>query len=470
MATKNISGHDLWSVVGLAFLWPCLQSSGFYPFSLALSAASASADTVARGHLVYSIVLLLLFALILALRNRLEEVFCSSARIPLIFGTAGILGQALLVFADMSGTWPGGIAMIGALLTALFIAVFVVLWGCRFSSGPAVQTMVKIACSYAISQIVLVVYFALNLPQGILLCACALGTAVCAAVTAQASTSPKLFHVDALKQLPLGMIIFVTLLIYFCIIYVRMQLPAYTGDTTASNKLMSAALCAFAAVMMVLYLIRKQADENSYIAVFIIVVSLYTVGLAIMALFFEGSSVRRVLIAAEHCAEVFLWMALAFTSSRKNISPTLLFALYGVIIVTIPWVLSFDLYYLTPLAENLATDSIANAVVIIMLCVTTLGTIAVLTSYTLRFARESRQLGETTYRKNTEKAFESVGLTERELDIALLIYRGYSAKKIAEQLFLSESTVKNYSSRIYRKLGIHTKQELIAYVDDQHLL
>jgi DNA-binding CsgD family transcriptional regulator len=43
--------------------------------------------------------------------------------------------------------------------------------------------------------------------------------------------------------------------------------------------------------------------------------------------------------------------------------------------------------------------------------------------------------------------------------------RGYSAKRIAGALFLSEQTVKNHLSNSYRKLGIHSKQSLISLVD-----
>ncbi len=61
-------------------------------------------------------------------------------------------------------------------------------------------------------------------------------------------------------------------------------------------------------------------------------------------------------------------------------------------------------------------------------------------------------------------------LTPRELEIAAYVYRGYSAKRIAEKLFLSEPTIKSYTSRVYRKLGIKSKQELIDYVDERRPL
>lgn len=52
-------------------------------------------------------------------------------------------------------------------------------------------------------------------------------------------------------------------------------------------------------------------------------------------------------------------------------------------------------------------------------------------------------------------------LTPRERDIALLIREGLPARQIAHRLFLAESTVASMRKEIYRKLGIHSKMELV---------
>ena len=52
-------------------------------------------------------------------------------------------------------------------------------------------------------------------------------------------------------------------------------------------------------------------------------------------------------------------------------------------------------------------------------------------------------------------------LTPRERDIALLIREGLPARQIADRLFLAESTVASMRKEIYRKLGIHSKMELV---------
>ena len=51
-------------------------------------------------------------------------------------------------------------------------------------------------------------------------------------------------------------------------------------------------------------------------------------------------------------------------------------------------------------------------------------------------------------------------LTDREQEICVLITEGLSNKQIAERLYISEGTVKNYISSIYDKTGIHDRVKL----------
>ncbi|MDF2574961.1 MAG: two component transcriptional regulator, LuxR family [Agromyces sp.] len=56
-------------------------------------------------------------------------------------------------------------------------------------------------------------------------------------------------------------------------------------------------------------------------------------------------------------------------------------------------------------------------------------------------------------------------LTERELEIVRLVARGFANAEIGRTLFLSESTVKTYVSRVLGKLGVHDRVQIaiLAY-------
>ncbi|MFD0673516.1 response regulator [Cohnella sp. GCM10027633] len=56
-----------------------------------------------------------------------------------------------------------------------------------------------------------------------------------------------------------------------------------------------------------------------------------------------------------------------------------------------------------------------------------------------------------------DKAAEGYSLTARELDLARLLVEGYNSKEIAEKLYLTQGTVKNYLSEIYAKIGTNDR-------------
>jgi DNA-binding NarL/FixJ family response regulator len=67
----------------------------------------------------------------------------------------------------------------------------------------------------------------------------------------------------------------------------------------------------------------------------------------------------------------------------------------------------------------------------------------------------------------TEAAFRV--LTERELEILARVAEGKTNREIAQELFLSHKTVRNYMSTILQKLGIANRTEAAAYAIQHHL-
>lgn len=59
---------------------------------------------------------------------------------------------------------------------------------------------------------------------------------------------------------------------------------------------------------------------------------------------------------------------------------------------------------------------------------------------------------------------QAYGLTQRETEVMERIARGNSVAHIADELVISENTVRTHSRRIYTKLDIHKKQDLIDFV------
>lgn len=64
-------------------------------------------------------------------------------------------------------------------------------------------------------------------------------------------------------------------------------------------------------------------------------------------------------------------------------------------------------------------------------------------------------------------ACEGRGLSERELEVAWLLYRGRTNRQIGEELFIAETTVKKHVTHIYQKLEVYSRKDFRAMVQDK---
>ncbi len=65
--------------------------------------------------------------------------------------------------------------------------------------------------------------------------------------------------------------------------------------------------------------------------------------------------------------------------------------------------------------------------------------------------------------KKYSKKDIDIDLSPRELDILLLVAEGLNNKEIAEKLFLSEGTIRNYISNMLDKLSLRDRTQLAIY-------
>jgi len=62
------------------------------------------------------------------------------------------------------------------------------------------------------------------------------------------------------------------------------------------------------------------------------------------------------------------------------------------------------------------------------------------------------------YQRKTSKL-----LNERENEILYLVAEGYNNKEIAEKMYLSEGTIRNYLSLLLEKLNLRDRTQLAIY-------
>lgn len=76
--------------------------------------------------------------------------------------------------------------------------------------------------------------------------------------------------------------------------------------------------------------------------------------------------------------------------------------------------------------------------------------------------RSKHPINETERVNKRPKGMQE--LTEREYEIACMVLQGETNREIAQQLYVSEGTVKNHITKILNKLGMENRKQLMVYM------
>ena len=61
-------------------------------------------------------------------------------------------------------------------------------------------------------------------------------------------------------------------------------------------------------------------------------------------------------------------------------------------------------------------------------------------------------------------------LTPREIEVLKLVAKGMSNREIADELYISENTVKNHVRNILEKLHLHSRMEAVLYAMRERII
>ena len=80
-------------------------------------------------------------------------------------------------------------------------------------------------------------------------------------------------------------------------------------------------------------------------------------------------------------------------------------------------------------------------------------------------AKVARRIADAAKMVSTDREIRlkrAFSLSDREVEIALMIYEGFTNKQIASALKLTDGTSRNYISAIYVKLGVSSRGDAVA--------
>lgn len=72
---------------------------------------------------------------------------------------------------------------------------------------------------------------------------------------------------------------------------------------------------------------------------------------------------------------------------------------------------------------------------------------------------------KATMRNNAEQMGKQFLLSDREVEVLALYALGWTQKRVAEELCISPSTAHAHIKRIYAKTGLHSRQEILDFMD-----
>lgn len=177
------------------------------------------------------------------------------------------------------------------------------------------------------------------------------------------------------------------------------------------------------------------------------------------------------LSATQDCLMLFCWTASAVIIYEYRLPKAFSFTAMMVVFVRPPLVISSLLLMVFPsLADTQASQlavivTAVAAFILVILTIIVAGADAVVKSRRseAEFARDDSYDGVA---RKVEALAKRYGLTQRELDVALCLAKGYTLAQTAEALFISLDTVRSHSKKLYAKLGIHKKQQLIELIEN----
>lgn len=174
--------------------------------------------------------------------------------------------------------------------------------------------------------------------------------------------------------------------------------------------------------------------------------------------------------ATQECFMLFCWIVTASAVYRLKLPRVFFFGLSVLVFLEPPTLVSSLVSFVLP-ANNTPDINLfpVIATTILAFSLVVASVVLIITNMIRTHRHEDRETLSGHTQNTVQGALERLasrhGLTKRESEIAGFLIRGYTFPQIASTLYLSIDTVRTHIKSLYRKIGIHKKQQLIAMVE-----
>lgn len=477
--TRTLLGRFVAPLVGMAFFW------GYFRYQIVFMVLYPQHTTVSLGfatipaHGAFLLTLALLTCAVLILRKPVEHALrarpLACAAVAGIGGTAG----ALLALAAPAGSGDTH-AMLLWLSTVLvgggFLASFLG-WAYTLSRDFSAAQLVVLSASYLLS----LVMFRLGtvVPRELFPVVVALGSSLLWLVEARLSQHPEPTPRPSAARALLNPSIWLFAAFLLAGSVIRGIVDCTVLHMGARRALSTPITALLVGACLVYLLVMRRKGSPGRALPFVLgcwvgFAALFFCGIFLFLVSDDLSLGGGLVVIARSMLEVVLWMFLCDFAHRRRVPVVPLFVLGGVLVETASWAISYVLVpALIPAGGHGATSPQTLALIAIfgLVAVITVacGVLLVLQSCRREGeglpeapAPQPQPVGPDCTAETLERAH---GLTPREATVALLYSRGYSLSKVAEEMGVSTGSAQTSIKSAYRKLDVHSKDELIGVVE-----
>ena len=496
--------RDLSAILGMALFWGMLRYPNYlmilYPGSNAR--ASVSPGDVAAGFIApHEAFLIALFVLIIAALLRWRQVgsYIRSRPLPMVaFAVIGFVGGVVTATSSNDGT---PLSWVSTAMVALGILSLLLMWAEYFSVTFSPRSIAFIALSYLVSLVAIRnTSIGDELARDLVTAAIPLGSGVLwyvARLLEKGSvTDPSNYSGKAgLRAIANPYILlFVAFLLAGCVIRGIVDLNI---SPQHSRYLLSIPVSVALAVACCFYALRSGLSENRMsptqfvLACWVVFSLVFFAGTGLFLVLDDHTVGGNIVIIARSMLEVTFWMLLCDIARRGQAPCTPLFLVCYALVEALSWTISYVVLPPLMLGESIlgpisayslalvVTFSLAAAVTLILgISIVLRGRTpiddgsaahylatpsdapispAAVTPIPVARPEIDSMVGDTLV--------DTCGLTPSEALVAVRYAHGYSLAKVAEELDMTKAAAQSYIRGAYRKLDVHTKDELIDEVN-----
>lgn len=473
---QQLVGRVLAPIGGMAFFWAYFRYQVVFMVLYPQTSSVALGPVTIPSHGAFLLALALLACTALARGYSLERFIRSHPVVCTITAALGTGGGALALWAlSSSGAAHTALVWLSAFLVACAFLASFLMWGIALSQDFSATQLVILSTSYLVSLAVF--RPGTGIPREAFSLAVPLGSSLCWLVSVRwgMQSLPPAQPTRAQALLNPSIWLFAAFLLAGSVIRGIVDCVIPTFDSRRALSMPITAL--FTAVCVVYWLVAQHRQRAN--------APLFVLGcwVGFSCLFFFGVFAFLVaddfalggslVVIARSMLEVALWMFLCDYAHRQHAPVVPLFIVGGVFVETASWAIS---YVAIPALAAPSLNGVADPHMLALLAV--FGLVAAITAVcgALLGLQGIQRTGQaplshesTSPTNDTQLAAaleRSQKLTPRESTVALLYARGYSLSKVAEELGVSTSSAQTSIKSVYRKLGVHSKDELIVSVEE----